>query len=165
MNRGEEGEIVDFEDVLQREVEKLLFEKNHARTVALSNLWLDMFVHKIMQMEAPEEKKLEIMFMMLTNSLLDMMFGVVPENIAVEVATSVDEFLKVALVNKKYGTDLMSDFRNEFFDTEGKEFDTEEQLNKALERFEQEWFNTKRESLENKTPRRALKEIGEKYSL
>lgn len=164
MNNGEE-EILDFEEVLEREVEKLLFEKNHARTAALSDLWLDLFVEKIMQMEAPEEKKLEIMFMMLTNSLLDMVFGVVPENIVLEVAKSIDEFLKIALVNKKYGTDLMSDFRNEFIEREGKDFDSEEQLDKALERFELEWFNTKRESLENRTPRRALKEMGEKYNL
>jgi hypothetical protein len=102
---------------------------------------------------------------MATNSLLDLIMGSQPGEVALLVAKNLDEYLRIALVNRKYGTDLMKVFQDEFFKEHGSEFETEEELDCALETFETNWWNTKREELENKSPNRAVKEITEEYNL
>jgi hypothetical protein len=161
----EQGDVVDFGEIVDQEAEKMIFEKNHERTVALGDLWLPLMNEKVMESDAPVEKKLEIMFVMATNSLLDLIMGSQPGEVALLVAKNMDEYLRVALVNHKYGTDLMKVFQDEFFSEHGCEFETEDDLDRALETFETNWWNTKREELENKSPNRAVKEITKEYNL
>jgi hypothetical protein len=163
-NDGQE-DVVDFGEIVDQEAEKIIFEKNHERTVALGDLWLSLMNEKVMESDAPLEKKLEIMFVMATNSLLDIIMGSQPSEVALLVAKNLDEYLRIALVNRKYGTDLMKVFQDEFFEEYGSEFETEDELDCVLETFETNWWNTKREELENKSPNRAVKEITEEYNL
>ena len=164
-DNNDENEGASFEEIKDQEAGKLLFDKNNARTMALKDLWMEMLRNRFVQMKVPEENWLEELFVTLSRSMLDLTMGVVTEETALELAQGVDEFLKVALVNQKYDTDLMLDFQREFIEAEGSEFVSEDELNQALESFEENWFSTKRESLENRSPWLVLKEMSDKYDL
>jgi hypothetical protein len=164
-NDNGEGDVVEFGEVIDQEAEKLIFEKNHERTIALGDLWLNLMSEKIMESDAPVEKKLEMMFVMTTNSLLDLMMGSQPEEVSLLIAKNLDEYLRVALVNKKYDTNLMQSFQDEFFESHGEEFETEDDLDRALETFDANWWNTKRDELGGTTPNRAVKEISEEFKI
>lgn len=165
MDNNGQGDVVEFGEMLDQEAEKLIFEKNHERTIALGELWLSFMSEKIMEVDAPDDKKMEMMFVMATNSLLDLLLGSQPGEVALLVAKNLDEYLRVALVNRKYGSDLMKSFQDEFFAEYGSEFETEDELDRALETFETNWWNTKRSELKNKSPNRAVKEVSEEYNL
>ncbi|MFP4546334.1 MAG: hypothetical protein ACLFPN_05735 [Methanomassiliicoccales archaeon] len=158
-------EVIDFGEMLDEEAEKMIFDKNHARTVALSELWLSEMEQKIQESDIPPERRYEMMFYLLTNSLFDLVMGVIPEEVSLMVARNLDEYLKVTLVNAKYGTDLMQDFQKEFMEEHGSQFETEEELDQKLETFEANWWHTKREDLGGKTPSKAAKEMAEEYGL
>lgn len=164
-NGNEQDDVVDFGEIVDQEAEKMIFEKNHQRTVALSELWLDTMVEKIVESDAPDDRKLEMMFVMSTNAILDLLMGSQPEEVSLLVAKNVDEYLRVALVNRRYGTDLMQSFQDEFFSKHGDDFETEEDLDRLLGTFDENWWNTKRDELEGLTPNKAVRKISEEYGI
>ena len=164
-NGNDQGDVVNLGEVIDQEAEKMIFDKNHERTFALSDLWMETIQEKIDESDAPEEKKLEMMFVMTTNAILDMVMGSQPEEISLLIAKNLDEYLRVALVNRKYDASLMQSFQEEFFEKHGSEFESEDELDRALETFDANWWNTKRDDLNGLTPNRAVKEISEEYGI
>ena len=106
-----------------------------------------------------------MLFLTLTNALLDMTMDVVPEEMALAYARNLDDYLTVTMVNHEYGVDLLKTFREDFQEKEGENFPTEEKLVAALSKFEEEWWNTAREDLEGQDAQRRPRGDGREYGL
>jgi hypothetical protein len=145
--------------------ESVIFGKNQNRTYALRDVWFPSLMEVISDKSVPEESRTEMLFLTLTNALLDMTMDVVPEDMALTYARNLDDYITVTIVNSKYGVDLLKTFREDFKKKEGENFATEEKLVAALSKFEEEWWSTPRDDLEGKTPNDAVEEMAEKYGL
>lgn len=155
-------ELVEDLDTL---AEGVIFGKNQNRTYALRDVWFPSLMEVINDKSVPEESREEMLFLTLTNALLDMTMDVVPEEMALAYARNLDDYITVTIVNNKYGVDLLKTFREDFKKKEGENFATEEKLVAALSKFEEEWWSTPRDDLDGKTPNDALEEMAEKYGL
>jgi hypothetical protein len=155
-------ELVEDLDTL---AERVIFGKNQARSYALRDVWFPSLMEVINDKSVPQESREEVLFLTLTNALLDMTMDVVPEEMALAYARNLDDYITVTVVNSKYGVDLLKTFREDFKEKEGENFPTEEKLVAALSAFEEDWWNTAREDLDGKTPNDALEEMASKYDL
>jgi hypothetical protein len=142
-----------------------LFGKNAERSYALRDLWLESLEAAVDQQVAPESNKREMLFLTLSNSILDMMMDILPEEVAVILAENVDDYLAVTLINQKYGVDLLKTFQDEFMAKKGKEFDTEDKLAEALAEFEEEFWNSPRKDLNGKSPNQVVEAALKHYDL
>jgi hypothetical protein len=145
--------------------EEVIFGKNQNRSYALRDVWFPSLQEVISDKSVPKESREEVLFLTLTNALLDMTMDVVPEEMALAYARNLDDYLTVTMVNHEYNVDLLKTFREDFRVKEGENFPTEEKLIAALSKFEEEWWNTARDDLKGKTPNDALEEMAERYSL
>jgi hypothetical protein len=157
-----EEELVEDLDTMAEEV---LFGLNQNRTYALRDVWFPNLMEVVNDKSVPKESKEEVLFLTLTNALLDMTMDVVPKEMALAYARNLDDFLTVTLVNHEYKVDLLKTFRDDFQKKEGEDFSSEDKLIAALTKFEEEWWNSPRDDLKGKTPNKALEEMAEKYEL
>jgi hypothetical protein len=142
-----------------------LFGKNAERSYALRDLWFESLAAAVDNQVAPETNKLEMLFLTLSNSMMDMMMDILPEEVAVVLAENIDDYLAVTLINKKYGVDLLKSFQEEFIEKKGKEFDTEEKLAEALAEFENEFWNSPHKDLKGKSPNQVVEAALKNYDL
>lgn len=186
-NRGQECRIVSKEKknkgksevkannigILERNVdemqdellEKELFEKNPKRSYILRDLWFDGLSSVIDGEEMPERAKRELMFLALSNAILDMMMDILPENISTLLARNLDDYLAVMVVNHEYDVDLLQAFQDEFEKEMGSDFADDIQFFKVLEQFEEKWWNNPRKELNGKTPNELIEEVMLRYGL
>lgn len=165
MNRENGDEVIDFGEILDKKAEEILFGKNNNRAAALRELWFKDIQEMIEGMEAPEDKRHEIIFLAASNSVLDMVLDIIPPDLALTLARNIDEFLKVTLVNREFGTDLMRQFQEDFAEEKGTDFASQEELDEVAGVFEEKWWNTPLAELGGKSPNRVMKEIGERYGI
>ncbi|NLK26446.1 MAG: hypothetical protein GX307_07740 [Euryarchaeota archaeon] len=166
--KQEEEELPTCEEIvedLDSIAEGYIFGKNQARAYALREVWYPGLKEVIADPEVPEDAQAEIMFLALSNALLDMLMDVVPKEMALTFARNLDDYLAVTLVNNEYGVDLLKSFQEEFTETMGSDFPTEDKLMAALQSFEEEWWETPRDELDNKSPNQALEDMAEKHDL
>jgi hypothetical protein len=142
-----------------------LFEKNAERCYALRDLWFESLVQAVDEQIAPEMNKREMLFLTLSNSILDMMMDILPEDIAAVLAENLDDYLAVTLINKKYDVDLLKSFQEDFVAEKGENFETEEQLADALADFEDKFWNGSRKDLGGKSPNQAVEAALKYYDL
>jgi len=142
-----------------------LFGKNAERSYALRDLWFEPLAASVDHQVAPESNKREMLFLTLSNSILDMMMDILPEEVAIVLAENIDDYLAVTLINKKYDVDLLKAFQEEFIAKKGAEFDTEEKLAEALAAFEDEFWNGPRNDLKGKSPNQVVEAALKHYDL
>ncbi len=140
-------------------------EKNGPRSYVLRDVWYESLSEVISKEIMPEENKREMLFLTLSNALLDLVMDIIPEDYAKVVADNIDDFLAVTVVNKENNIDLLAKFKEDFVKENGDTFDDDEQLQNALEGFEDKWWNTKRKDLKGKTPNGALEEAAKRYGI
>lgn len=157
-----EEELVEDMDTI---AEEILFGKNQSRSYALRDVWLDSLKEVINDKTVPKESRDEVMFLTLTNALLDMLMDVVPKEMALSFARNLDDYIAVTLVNREYGVDLLKLFQEDFTKEKGSDFASDDKLMSALGEFESKWWNASREDLKGKTPNEALEAMSEKYHL
>jgi len=145
--------------------EEELFAKNANRSFALFELWYEDLNKSVEEQVAPDVKKREMLFLTLSNAMMDMVMDILPEDLAAVVAENIDDYLAVTLVNKKYGIDLLKKFQEEFIAKQGDKFEDQEKLEKALNEFQEKYWTTKRKDLKNKTPNQAVEEALSEYEL
>lgn len=170
--QAEEMEPCGCEEVHQHDDEcgcneatEALFGKNAQRSYALQDLWYQSLAEVVDEQIAPEANKREMMFLTLSNAMLDMMMDILPEDIGVILAQNMDDYLAVTLVNKKYDVDVLKAFQEEFVKKNGANFDDEELLQTALDEFQDKFWNTARKDLKGKSPNQAVEEALKKYDL
>jgi hypothetical protein len=154
--KGEEATVEQAPDLL---------EMNSSRTFALRDLWFEDLVKAVDEQIAPELNKREMLFLTVTNAVLDMVVDVLPEELARVVSENIDDYIAVTLVNKQFGVDLLKEFQDEFVKEKGSEFETEENLDAALSEFQDKFWGTKRKELRDKSPNQAIAAILKKYEL
>ena len=96
---------------------------------------------------------------------MDMMMDILPEELVEILAENLDDYLAVTLVNKKYSTDVLKSFQEEFVKQMGKQFDDEEKLQNALIDFQEKFWDSPRKDLKGKSPNQAVEEELQKYNL
>ena len=129
-------------------------EKNGPRSYVLRDVWYESLSEVISKEIMPEENKREMLFLTLSNAILDLVMDIIPDEYAKVVADNIDDFLAVTVVNKENNIDLLAKFKEDFVKEKGDTFDDEEQLQAALEAFEDQWWNAKRKDLKGKDPER-----------
>jgi hypothetical protein len=140
-------------------------EKNGPRSYVLRDVWYESLSEVISKEIMPEENKREMLFLTLSNAILDLVMDIIPDEYAKVVADNIDDFLAVTVVNKENNIDLLAKFKEDFVKEKGDTFDDEEQLQVALEAFEDQWWNSKRKDLKGKTPNEALEEAAKRYGI
>jgi hypothetical protein len=153
------------EDGYCQDATAMILEKNPQRAYALRDLWSDSLNELVDQEIAPEPQKREMLFLALSNAMLDMMMDILPEELVEILAENLDDFLAVTLVNKKYSIDMLRSFQEEFEKEKGKQFDDEEKLQNALNDFQQKFWDSSRKDLRGKSPNQAVEEELQKYKL
>jgi hypothetical protein len=143
----------------------IILEQNPQRAYALRDLWSDSLNELVDQEIAPEPQKREMLFLALSNAMLDMMMDIMPEELVEILAENLDDYIAVTLVNKKYSVDMLRSFQEEFVKEMGKQFDDEEKLQKALVEFQEKFWASARKDLKGKTPNQAVEEELRKYKL
>jgi len=144
---------------------EVLFGKNAQRSYALKDLWYESLSQVVDEQIAPEENKREMMFLTLSNAMLDMMMDILPEEVGVILAQNMDDYLAVTLVNKKYDVDVLKSFQEEFVEKNGANFDDDESLEEALDEFQDKFWAIGRKELKGKSPNEAVEEALKKFDL
>lgn len=140
-------------------------EKNSCRSYLLRDIWFEGLNQVVEEESAPEENKQEMMFLTLSNAILDLVMDIVPLEMAEVIAENVDDFLTVTVVNREYNIDLLQMFKQDFVNAKGDTFEDEDELNNALAEFEESWWNAPRKDLKGKSPNQALDEAAKQYDL
>jgi hypothetical protein len=153
------------EEVAEECVEVNMLEKNPSRCEALRDLWFEDILKVVDQAKGSEKDKREMLFMNLTNSILDMVIDIVPEEYGKVFAENLDDFLAIALVNKENKVSLLQMFRDDFVAAKGTDFQDEDELMEALTAYEDEWWNGKRKDLKGKSPNEAIVAVRKKYGM
>ena len=157
------GEV--HEEGCCQDTTSIILEQNPQRAYALRDLWSDSLNELVDQQIAPEPQKREMLFLALSNAMLDMMMDIMPEELVEILAENLDDYIAVTLVNKKYSTDMLKSFQEEFVKETGKQFDDEEKLQNALADFQEKFWDSPRKDLNGKTPNKAVEEELQKYKL
>lgn len=140
-------------------------EKNSCRSYLLRDIWFEGLNQVVEEESAPEENKQEMLFLTLSNAILDLVMDIVPLEMAEVIAENVDDFLTVTVVNREYNVDLLQMFKQDFVNAKGDTFEDEDELNNALAEFEESWWNAPRKDLKGKSPNQALDEAAKQYDL
>jgi len=154
----------EHDDTCMVETEAL-FGKNAQRSYALRDLWFESLSQVVDEQVAPEPNKREMMFLTLSNAMLDMMMDILPEDLALIMVENLDDYLAVTLVNRKFDVDLLNTFQDEFVKENGDKFDDQEKLMEALEKFQDKFWDSGRKDLGGKSPNQAVEEALKKYDL
>ncbi|MFA6709705.1 MAG: hypothetical protein WC067_02215 [Candidatus Methanomethylophilaceae archaeon] len=146
-------------------LEKQLWEKNPKRTQALKDLWYDELQKVIDEDKSPETAKKDLAFMMITNSLMDMIMECVPPEMALEVSYSIDNYIALGLVNKKYSVDIAEELEKAISQVKRKDYDSDDDFKRALEAIEDHWWSIGQPALGKRSASDAIIEMLSKYGL
>ena len=149
----------------EENAERELFDKNPSRSYVLRDIWFDGLTSVIDDEEMPERSKRELMFLALSNAILDMVMDILPENLSKVLARNLDDYLAVMVINHEYDVDLLQSFQEEFEKEMGSDFEDDTQFMNALTEFESKWWNQPRRELNGKTPNELIEEVSERYGL
>lgn len=147
------------------QAEELLFARNPARSYILRDVWYRSLATVVSAEDIPEDKQRELMFLTLSNALLDMIMDIMPEELSVLLARNLDDYLAITVVNQQHNVDLLQSFQDEFAADRGSKFKDEKELDEALAEFEEKWWNAPRGELGGVSPNAAIEEVMERYDL
>jgi hypothetical protein len=156
---GEEEEMSD-EEFIQKE----LYDKNPNRVAAFGDLCFEALMKEIDSMDVPEDAKRKLIFSMTANSILDLICDS-DQELGIEMTESFDVLLGVQLTNKKFKVDLFRELTKSLLDIKASEFSSDEEYEKALLQFEEQWWNIPQPMLNKRTPTDAISETLSKYGL
>ncbi len=139
--------------------------KNPMRSYVLRDIWYEGLNQVIEEEAAPEDNKKEMLFLTLSNALLDMVMDIVPADVGEILAENIDDFLCITMVNRENDLDLLQKFKEDFVIEKGDTFEDEIELQEALTEFEEIWWNKERKDLGDKSPNEAIADVAERYDL
>jgi hypothetical protein len=139
--------------------------KNPARSYVLRDIWFEGLSQVIEEEATPDDNKPEMLFLTLSNALLDMVMDIVPADVGDILAENIDDFLCITMVNREHDLDLLAKFKEDFVEEKGDTFEDEIDLQNALTEFEECWWNTKRKDLDDKSPNEAIADMAQRFDL
>ncbi len=102
--------------------------KNPMRSYVLRDIWYEGLNQVIEEEAAPEDNKKEMLFLTLSNALLDMVMDIVPADVGEILAENIDDFLCITMVNRENDLDLLQKFKEDFVTEKGDTFEDEIEL-------------------------------------
>ena len=139
--------------------------KNPMRSYVLRDIWYEGLNQVIDEEAAPDDNKKEMLFLTLSNALLDMVMDIVPADVGEILAENIDDFLCITMVNRENDLDLLQKFKEDFVTEKGDTFEDEIELQESLSEFEEIWWNKERKDLGGKSPNEAIADVAERYDL
>lgn len=146
---------------------KQLFGKNPNRTSALSDLFYNEMIQTITENDAglPEEAVRQMIFKMAVNSAFDIVMECVDPATAEDLSLSLDSYIGMSLVNKKYGVDLIGEMHKALMTLKQEEGEDDEMFDKRLEAAEEGWWYIAQPKLDMRNPNDSIHEAMRKYGL
>lgn len=155
------------EQVFEEEIDtdEQLFGKNPRRAKALKDLWFDEIQDTLAKSDESDDAKKEMAFMMTANSVIDVIMGCVPDDLALEVSYALDNTIALSLVNKKYDCDLIEEERKAISIVKREDYDTDDDFARAVEAIEDHWWSIGQPQLDMRSASDAIIEMLRKYRL
>jgi hypothetical protein len=158
------NDIFDQEPVIP--LESQLWGKNPKRTQLLRDIWFDAMIEQVAEeKEMPEEARRELLFMMTVNSVLDMVMESLPDDLSLEMSYCLDHMMGVAVVNQKYGVDLLEANYEVVSKIKRDDYENDEDFEKAVLAKEEKWWTVGKQLLGGRSPNDAIAEALSRYGL
>ena len=142
------------------------FGKNPNRTSAISDLFSEEMMATIdEEPNLPEEAKRNLIFKMTANSVLDMVLECLDPETREEVASSLDSYLGMCLVNKRFQVDLLGEMRNAVMTVKQEDGESDEDFELRLTQMEDAWWSIPQPLLDKRNPDDAIREEMMRYGL
>ena len=160
------GEIIsELEESPEVIAEKQLFRKNPARAQALRDLMYDNLKEHMDAQNIPADRREEMMFIMITNSVLDLVFDAATTDLAMETSYCFDEMLGMALANKKFEVNIIAEAKKAVETVNRDDFPSDEAYLEGLQEFEERWWDMGQPARGMRSPNDAIYEMLGKYKL
>jgi len=142
------------------------FGKNPNRAVAMETLFGKRLIEDTLNDEKlPIEGKMSFVFKATAHGVLDMIMQCLQPEYREEVATSLDSFMGMNLVNQRFGVDLIDAVMKELEKVEPEKGETDEQFDDRLMALEEAWWGIPQPLLNGRNPNDAIREEMAKYGL
>ena len=142
------------------------FGKNPNRAVAIETLFGKRLIDETMADDKlPIEGKMSFVFKATVHGVLDMIMESLQPEYREEVATSLDSFIGLNLVNQRFGVDLVNEVMNELGKIEPQPGESDDMFEKRLMDMEEGWWNIPQPLLNGRNPNDAIREEMNKYGL
>ena len=142
------------------------FGKNPNRAVAMETLFGKRLIEDTLNDEKlPIEGKMSFVFKATSHAVLDMVMQCLPPEYREEVATSLDSFIGMNLVNQRFKVDLVDAVMTELSKVEQEENESDEQFEERLGKMEEGWWYIPQPILNGRNPNDAIQEEMGKYGL
>ncbi len=158
--------MTDEEEDAEAEEIRRTFGLNPNRTAVLDDLFGPELIETVNEEEGlPEDAKLQLVFKMTANSVLDMFMEALDPELRDEVASCLDGYLGVCLVNKRFQVDLIGEMMKALDAVEQDEGESDEEFDRRLEDLEEQWWGIAQPMLNGRNPDDATREETRKYGL
>ncbi len=142
------------------------FGKNPNRAVAMETLFGKRLIEDTLSDDKlPVEGKMEFVFKATVHGVLDMIMECLHPDYREEVATSLDSFLGLNLVNQRFNVDLINAVVEELGKVEQGADESDDQFEERLSSLEENWWNIPQPVLNGRNPNDAISEEMAKYGL
>lgn len=163
---GDTGEISAIFEDEGLDPQEQLWNKNPRRTRAMRDLWYDDMMQSIEEdPDMSQEAKMDLQFMMATNSVLDLVMDSLPEDLAMELSFCLDSTLGLAIVNKRNRVDLMEEYYKALEVVKREDYSTDDEYERALEALEDHWWSIGQPALGMRSANDSIIEALSKYGL
>ena len=148
------------------DADKQIYEKNGKRVDVIGHLVFEDLCQQIEDMNIPDEdSRLQAMYMLTAHSVLDLVMDSMGVDEGLEASFSIDMFLGVALVNKKYNVNLFKAFEKALAEVLPSNFPDEETYLRTLEEFKETWWDIPQPILDSRTPNDAIRMALDEFGL
>ncbi len=158
------------DDEPEKSPEELLneytFGNNPNRAVALETLFGKRLIEETQnEPNLPDEAKMSFVFKASVHGVLDMIMECLQPEYREEVATSLDSFLGMNLVNQRFGVNLVDAVMEELSKVEQKDGESDDEFETRLMAMEEGWWEIPQPILNGRNPNDAIREEMRKYGL
>lgn len=145
---------------------KFIFGLNPNRTSAISDLFSNEMMATVdEEPDLPEEAKRKLIFKMTANSVLDMVMECLSPEMSEEVASCLDSYLGMCIVNKKFEVDLLGELRKAILEIKQEDGESDEDYDRRVSDFEDAWWSIPQPLLNQRNPDDAIREEMIRYGL
>ena len=147
-------------------LDEYAFGKNPNRAVAMEALFGKRLINDVMEDDnLPLEGKMSFVFKATSHAVLDMIMQCLQPEYREEVATSLDSFIGMNLVNQRFKVDLINAVMEELGKVQQGKDESDEQFEERLGAMEEQWWSIPQPVLNGRNPNDAIQEEMAKYGL
>jgi hypothetical protein len=142
------------------------FGKNPNRAVAMETLFGKRLIEDTLNDDKlPIEGKMSFVFKATVHGVLDMIMECLQPEYREEVATSLDSFMGMNLVNQRFKVDLVDAVMTELSKVQQNPGESDEQFEARLTAMEEGWWSIPQPILNGRNPNDAIQEEMARYGL